>query len=145
MSNEIQWNHLAVEPILECTWEIEMDKRKPVVYSCSGCSSAAQMANWIALQMDREGVAEMSCIAGVGGGVRPLVEKAKSSDITIGIDGCALHCVEHCLRKEGLEATFHYDLSKYGVIKKYHNAFDATEAEKIKHVIVSNLGSRISL
>lgn len=40
---------------------------RPLVYSCSGCSSAAQLANHVALQLDRRGVAEMSCIAGVGG------------------------------------------------------------------------------
>lgn len=34
----------------------------PLVYSCSGCSSAAQMANCLALELDRKGVAEMSCI-----------------------------------------------------------------------------------
>ncbi|WP_435924161.1 putative zinc-binding protein [Paenibacillus sp. DYY-L-2] len=39
----------------------------PLVYSCSGCSSAAQTANRIAIKMDREKIAEMSCIAGVGG------------------------------------------------------------------------------
>ena len=119
-----------------------MDKKIPLIYSCSGCSSAAQMANWIALQMDREGVVEMSCIAGVGGGIGALVEKAKSADVIIGIDGCPLHCVEHCLKKEGLKSTFHYDLSKYGVIKKCHQAFDAKEAEKMKSLIVRDLKSR---
>ena len=46
-----------------------MSKPLPLVYSCSGCSSAAQMANHLALRLDRAGAAEMSCIAGVGGGV----------------------------------------------------------------------------
>ena len=41
--------------------------RPPLVYSCSGCSNAAQMANQMALWLDCEGEAEMSCIAGVGG------------------------------------------------------------------------------
>lgn len=50
----------------------------PLVYSCSGCSSAAQTANLIAIKMDREDIAEMSCIAGVGGDVKPLVKTAKS-------------------------------------------------------------------
>lgn len=36
----------------------------PRVYSCSGCSSAAQQANAIALRPDRKGVAEWSRIAG---------------------------------------------------------------------------------
>lgn len=39
---------------------------KPLVYSCSGCSNIAQLANDVAIKMDREGIAEMSCIAGVG-------------------------------------------------------------------------------
>ena len=52
--------------------------RLPLVYSCSGCSSAAQLANHVALQLDREGLAEMSCIAGVGGDVPSLVRLARS-------------------------------------------------------------------
>ena len=42
---------------------------RPLIYSCSGCSSAAQLANHVAVRLDRAGVAEMSCIAGVGGDV----------------------------------------------------------------------------
>mgnify|MGYP000305313313 CR=1 FL=1 len=53
-------------------------KNLPLVYSCSGCSSAAQMANHVALRLDREGEAEMSCIAGVGGNVPHLVNIARS-------------------------------------------------------------------
>ena len=30
---------------------------RPLVYSCSGCSSAAQLANHVAVQLDRRGVA----------------------------------------------------------------------------------------
>lgn len=36
------------------------------------------MANHLALQLDRAGLAEMSCIAGVGGGVEGLVRTARS-------------------------------------------------------------------
>ena len=32
----------------------------PLVYSCSGCSIAAQMANALAISLDLEGVAEIS-------------------------------------------------------------------------------------
>src|SRR5690606_21354051 len=57
----------------------------PLVYSCSGCSSAAQMANWLAVALDRRGLAEMSCIAGVGGDVPKLVRVATSGRPIIGI------------------------------------------------------------
>ncbi|HWA38109.1 MAG TPA: putative zinc-binding protein, partial [Burkholderiales bacterium] len=70
---------------------------QPLVYSCSGCSSAAQMANHIALRLDRLGLAEMSCIAGVGGDVKPLVRKALSGRPVLAIDGCALACAKACL------------------------------------------------
>lgn len=45
-------------------------KDKPLVYSCSGCSSAAQMSNYLAVQLDRMGIAETPCIAGVGGNIK---------------------------------------------------------------------------
>ncbi|GAB1463460.1 hypothetical protein MASR2M52_15140 [Pedobacter sp.] len=34
-------------------------QEKPIVYSCSGCSNAAQMANYRAVRLDRNNVAEM--------------------------------------------------------------------------------------
>jgi uncharacterized metal-binding protein len=64
----------------------------PVVYACSGCSSAAQLANDVAVRMDRGRLAEMSCIAGVGGDILHLVSIARSGRPIIALDGCALHC-----------------------------------------------------
>ena len=55
--------------------ENQLYNEKPLVYSCSGCSSAAQMANYIAVQLDRKGIAEMSCIVGVGGNVKKLLQR----------------------------------------------------------------------
>ena len=40
-------------------------KPHTLVYSCSGCSDVAQLANDVALRLDHSGAAEMSCIAGV--------------------------------------------------------------------------------
>jgi uncharacterized metal-binding protein len=90
----------------------------PLVYSCSGCSSAAQTANTIAIKMDREKVAEMSCIAGVGGDVKPLVRTAKSGREIIAIDGCPLECCKHILARHDLEANHHFVLSNFEVPKK---------------------------
>ncbi|HVR82092.1 MAG TPA: putative zinc-binding protein [Luteimonas sp.] len=35
-----------------------MRRKPPLVYSCSGCSSAAQMANQLAIRLDRDGGGE---------------------------------------------------------------------------------------
>jgi len=103
----------------------------PLVYSCSGCSSAAQMANRMALWLDREGEAEMSCIAGVGGGVAGLVRTARSGRAIVALDGCVLHCVKACLANAGVQADLHVTLSDHGVRKRRHADFDAAEAASV--------------
>ena len=118
---------------------------KALAYSCSGCSSAAQMANEIAVQLDRKGVVEMSCIAGVGGGAVPLVKKAKTADVIIGIDGCPLACVKACLAKEGLKPTIYYELSEMGVKKNAHKSFDSSEAKSIECLMEQDLKESLEL
>ena len=103
----------------------------PIVYSCSGCSSAAQMSNFLALQLDRSGIAKMSCIAGVGGDVKKMVKTAKSARKIIAIDGCALACAKACLNRHGLTPAVHYQLAELGVQKKEHQDFDKTEANMV--------------
>lgn len=85
--------------------------KPPLVYSCSGCSSAAQMANQLALWLDRSGEAEMSCIAGVGGDVTGLVRTARAGRPILALDGCVLHCVSACLARAGVRADAHLTLS----------------------------------
>jgi uncharacterized metal-binding protein len=105
--------------------------RKPLVYSCSGCSSAAQLANAVALKLDRAGMVEMSCIAGVGGDVPSLVRIAKSGRPIIALDGRALACVRHSLARHGVQADMYSLLSDYGVKKRHHADFDPGDAEKV--------------
>ncbi len=103
----------------------------PIVYSCSGCSSAAQMANYIALALDRSGVAQMSCIAGVGGNVDILVKVATTAQSIITLDGCALKCTHHCLARHNLIPNKAIILSEYGVKKKYKADFDMDHAQQV--------------
>jgi uncharacterized metal-binding protein len=100
----------------------------PLVYSCSGCSSAAQMANHIALELDRRDVAEMSCIAGVGGDVPSLVKLARSGRPVVAVDGCPLACARNCLARHGVAPDLHWQLAEHGVRKRYHAQFDPLEA-----------------
>ena len=111
----------------------------PIVYSCSGCSNAAQMANYIAIQLDRAGVAEMSCIAGVGGDVKKMVKTAKSASKIIAIDGCVLACAKACLSRHGLEPHKHYQLADMGIKKRQHEDFDTGDAKVVLAQIKENL------
>ncbi|WP_201192044.1 putative zinc-binding protein [Pseudomonas fluorescens] len=114
----------------------------PLVYACSGCSNVAQLANTLAVRLDRGGVAEMSCIAGLGGHVSSLVNKARSGRRIYALDGCPLQCVENCLKQHGLHADVHLILSHYGLRKRYGE--DCTQEqsdslfEGIKQLIASD-------
>lgn len=111
----------------------------PLVYSCSGCSSAAQMANHIALELDRQGVAEMSCIAGVGGDVPSLVKLATSGRPVVAVDGCPLECVRHCLQRHGVTPDLHWQLAEHGVKKRYHAQFDPAQAAPLAQAIAADV------
>lgn len=67
--------------------------------------------------MDREKVAEMSCIAGVGGDVKPLVKTAKSGRDLIAIDGCVLACCKASLARHNLVAKHYFILSDFDIPK----------------------------
>lgn len=116
----------------------------PLVYSCSGCSSAAQMANHLALSLDRRGIAEMSCIAGVGGDVPKLVRVAKSGRPVIALDGCALACARKCLARHDVAPDAYHLLSDMGVRKRYQTDFDADEAEEVLTRIVDSLPAELA-
>lgn len=111
----------------------------PLVYSCSGCSSAAQMSNHIAIALDRRDLAEMSCIAGVGGDVPKLVRIAKSGRPIVALDGCALACVKNCLARHGVTAQRYHLLSEMGVRKRYGTDFDPDEAAEVLNSIAAGL------
>jgi len=118
-----------------------VEKDRPIIYSCSGCSNIAQLANRVAIEMDREGSAEMSCIAGVGGGVKNLVKVAKSGRPIIALDGCPLHCVKSCLKNNEIKATHHYTLTEYGIKKQYHFDYDPNDVTRIKQLVSTNLNN----
>jgi len=102
------------------------DPDHPLVYSCSGCSSAAQLANHVALQL-----AEMSCIAGVGGDVPHLLKTARSGRPIIALDGCPLVCAKSVLARHGIGVDRHYQLQRYGVKKRSHEDFDPAQAAQV--------------
>jgi len=108
-----------------------MSSKLPLVYACSGCSSAAQMANHLAIRLDRNGAAEMSCIAGVGGGVTGLVRTAQAGRPILALDGCVLKCVSACLSNAGVVADTHLVLSDHGVKKSKHADFDPEQAAEV--------------
>ncbi|VTM21157.1 zinc-binding protein [Pseudomonas aeruginosa] len=91
----------------------------------------AQLANDLALRLDRARLAEMSCIAGVGGDVPLLVRRARSGRPILALDGCPLHCVKGCLARHEVTPTLHLTLSEHGLKKRYGEDCETGDAERL--------------
>ncbi|QFU00216.1 DGC domain protein [Halomonas sp. THAF5a] len=115
------------------------NRSRPLIYACSGCSDVAQLANEVALRLDHRRDAEMSCIAGVGGGVPGLVRTARSGRPIVAIDGCQMHCAEHCLANADVAPTEHVRLYEQGLKKRkgrrYDEATIAAVTERVGELI----------
>jgi uncharacterized metal-binding protein len=120
----------VIRKVSEASRQTADRRNVPLVYSCSGSSSAAQLANALAVRLDRAGLAEMSCIAGVGGDVQSLLKTAQSGRPILVLDGCPLHCAKSCLARHEIAITSHVDLSAVGVKKRLHEDATIEEAER---------------
>lgn len=99
------------------------------------------MANHLALELDRRGVAEMSCIAGVGGDVAPLVRLARSGRPVVALDGCPLACVAACLARHELKPALHVRLDQHGVRKYKQMSDDPRQAEALLLELLGLMGT----
>jgi uncharacterized metal-binding protein len=93
------------------------NKPTTIVYACSGCSDAGEIADRVARQLARDGTAEMSCLAGIGGRVKNLVAKAEKAGRILVVDGCPLNCARHTLELAGFKKFDHLELHKIGIRK----------------------------
>jgi uncharacterized metal-binding protein len=93
------------------------EKPATVVYACSGCSDAGEIADRIARQLTHDRVAQMSCLAGIGGRVKSLVATAEKADRILVVDGCPLDCAAHTLMLAGFQKFDHLELHKIGIRK----------------------------
>ena len=116
-----------------------MSLNKVTVYSCSGCSNVAQLANFIAVRLDRQGIAKMSCIAGVGGDVHPLVTFAERSTSILVLDGCPLECASKCLKRHQVHPTVHMILTEYGLTKNLIEDFSPQTNEEYFQIVCKKI------
>lgn len=112
-------------------------KQRPLIYSCSGCSDVAQLANNVAVALDHAGEYEMSCVSGVGGKVPALVKTAQSGRHITVIDGCPLHCARHCLENVGVNPDEHVRLYDYGFRKRYGQSYDDGAVEEVCQTVLA--------
>jgi len=110
---------------------------RPRVYACSGCASAGQMANFMALKLDGLGIAQMGCLSGVAAGLPDMVAEADSGRPVLVIDGCHQGCARQCLEIRGIQCERHLVLTSLGARKRFDRDLPLEEAEGLAETVVS--------
>lgn len=87
-----------------------------MLFACSGGSNVGQISNEVArrLAVDNRGV--MFCLAGLGGDIEPMVERAKGAARVLVIDGCPVACAKKTLERHGIDHEW-LELTSLGIDK----------------------------
>jgi uncharacterized metal-binding protein len=109
-----------------------------LVLGCSGGSNVGQAANNAMIELDRKGVGNGYCLAGVGADLSGFVESARAGR-TILIDGCPVGCGKKAFEKHGIVPSLYFVVTEIGIEKKH--AFNNLEEETKRVVchIMSNI------
>ncbi|MFN3406015.1 MAG: putative zinc-binding protein, partial [Cytophagaceae bacterium] len=90
---------------------------KPAVqFAVAVVSGAGQIAYKLALVLNENGIAEMSCLAGLASGGKTFLHKIKNRKVWI-IDGCSIECSKRILHNNKINAEKHISLAKIGIKK----------------------------
>lgn len=89
----------------------------PVVYTCSGATNLAQLANDIGLWLHQQGHARMSALAGLAGAQTTHIEELVNAPAVIAIDGCGQGCVSGCLARYQVTPRWRINLETIGIKK----------------------------
>jgi len=73
-----------------------------MLYACSGAANVAEVADKAARQLMADGCGMMWCLAGIGAGIETMIDKAKSADLNLVIDGCPTDCARMILENAGI-------------------------------------------
>jgi len=109
---------------------------KVVVYACSGASNLGQLANEIAIRLDRLGLADLACLTEIGaqdGGVPDL------SKPVLAISGCTSACCSAMLARHGVDVSSSVILAERGIAKAKHVLVDDDSTERVFGQVLAEL------
>ena len=82
-----------------------MDNEKPkttLIYACNGISTYGRLTNEAANELEKRGLGQKACLAGVGAGIEFKIKDSKEAARRIALDGCKLCCVKRILENAGI-------------------------------------------
>lgn len=117
-----------------------MKNTKPLVFACSGCSHLATIANDIALTLDSDGIAEMSCVSWLMAANEKKIKDKSSGRKVILIEGCGDSCSRDCLNTLGINIDAHFNIEGLGFVARSANDGSLKENSIAMNHIYTELG-----
>jgi uncharacterized metal-binding protein len=88
-----------------------------LIFPCSGASNTGEMSDRAARLLSREGAGKMSCLAGIGGKIKSMIDGAKAADKVLVLDGCPLACAQKTMEQAGIKSFAHVQITDLGLVK----------------------------
>ncbi len=74
-----------------------------LLYPCSGAADVGELTDRAVRKLWKQGFAQKTCLAGVGGDVPGFVQSAKGAELNITVDGCPIACARKSLERIGVK------------------------------------------
>ncbi|MFO7898865.1 MAG: putative zinc-binding protein [Planctomycetota bacterium] len=78
------------------------EKKDVLIYACSGGANVGEVADRTGRALMAEGRGTMWCLAGLGGSVGPILDRAKKADVNLVLDGCPVDCAKKIFENAGI-------------------------------------------
>lgn len=106
-----------------------------MILACSGGSNVGQLSNQAAVELTREGVGKMFCLAGIGGQLSGFVQSARDVPQMVVMDGCSLGCAKACLENAQVPMKAYLVLTDLGIEKNKDLNLKPEEILRVKDAV----------
>ncbi|MFZ2445060.1 MAG: putative zinc-binding protein [Syntrophobacteraceae bacterium] len=113
-----------------------------MILACSGGSNVGQLSNQAAVELTREGVGKMFCLAGIGGQLGGFVQSARDVAEMVVIDGCSVGCGKAILEKAQVPLKTYLVLTDLGIEKNKNFDLDPGDIRKVKEAVKEALAQK---
>ena len=112
-----------------------------MILACSGGSNVGQLSNQAAVDLTREGVGRMFCLAGIGGQLSGFVRSAGEVENLVVIDGCQVGCAKTILENNGIVSHNYTIITDLGIEKTKDFNLSPADLETVKTEVKQSLNT----
>lgn len=112
-----------------------------LIFACSGGSNVGQIANQAAVELTKESLGKLFCLAGIGGHVSGIVESTKAAKRLVAIDGCPVKCAQKTLEHSGFKPDVLVVVTDLGIEKASRPIFKEEDCRLIVDQVKEELGA----